>query len=199
MAHSGKTITFATDLLPNEDDTYSLGSDTNNLRWKIFGKLNTNHINQTALIGTREMAGGDKGTSANPRYLPEKWKFNANITVTDGDIITIKTPGAGHDYGTYLSLDNGANYYPIVLNTNGRYTTHFSTGTAITLRFDSSGSAASMFALNGQNNTTRATVSGGVWRLLTVYDSGNTNDTSVMYIRVGSALYQTTTKYQRYV
>ena len=37
MAHSGKTITFATDLLPNEDKVYNLG--TNNQRWKIYGEL----------------------------------------------------------------------------------------------------------------------------------------------------------------
>ena len=37
MAHSGKSITFATDLLPNEDKIYNLG--TNNQRWKIYGEL----------------------------------------------------------------------------------------------------------------------------------------------------------------
>jgi hypothetical protein len=37
MAHSGKTITFATDLLPNEDNIYSLG--TVEQRWKIHGDI----------------------------------------------------------------------------------------------------------------------------------------------------------------
>ena len=37
MARSGKTITFATDLLPNEDGEYKLG-DTNK-NWKIYGAI----------------------------------------------------------------------------------------------------------------------------------------------------------------
>lgn len=37
MAHSGKTITFATDLLPNEDNIYSLG--TTGQRWKVYGDI----------------------------------------------------------------------------------------------------------------------------------------------------------------
>lgn len=36
MAHSGKTITFATDLLPQEDNTYRLGNT--NQRWKVYGE-----------------------------------------------------------------------------------------------------------------------------------------------------------------
>ena len=37
MPHSGKTMTFATDLVPQEDNIYSLGY--NNQRWKIYGDL----------------------------------------------------------------------------------------------------------------------------------------------------------------
>lgn len=37
MAHSGKSITFGADLLPNEDNIYNLG--TTNQTWKIFGTL----------------------------------------------------------------------------------------------------------------------------------------------------------------
>ena len=37
MAHSGKTMTFATDLVPQEDNIYRLGYD--NQRWKIYGDL----------------------------------------------------------------------------------------------------------------------------------------------------------------
>ena len=35
MAHSGKSITFATDLYPHESDIYTLGKDAN--KWKIVG------------------------------------------------------------------------------------------------------------------------------------------------------------------
>ena len=38
MAHSGKSITFATDLLPQEDNTYKLGN-TEHI-WKIYGNIN---------------------------------------------------------------------------------------------------------------------------------------------------------------
>ena len=57
MAHSGKTITFATDLLPNEDNTYSLGN--NSYKWKnlyLSGNLSdgTNSITSTELITKTE-------------------------------------------------------------------------------------------------------------------------------------------------
>jgi len=37
MAHSGKTMTFATDLVPQENNVYSLGFDKK--KWKIFGEI----------------------------------------------------------------------------------------------------------------------------------------------------------------
>lgn len=37
MAHSGKIMTFATDLVPQESDIYSLGD--NDLRWRIYGNI----------------------------------------------------------------------------------------------------------------------------------------------------------------
>ena len=37
MAHSGKTMTFATDLLPNENNIYNLGNT--NKQWKIYGTV----------------------------------------------------------------------------------------------------------------------------------------------------------------
>jgi hypothetical protein len=118
--------------------------------------------------------GGDKGESANPRYLPTKWSFNHGYNPSNGDIIVIKTPGAGHSYGVYLSMNNGTNYYPITLNGTTRLTTHFGAGMYLLLMFNSSNSAASMYALDGQNNTTTATVTGGTWCVLNFYDS-NTN------------------------
>ena len=165
---------------------------------RVTDQLSTASMNQTPLIGTGE-AGGDKGSSANPRYFPARWKFNTNINLVDGTIVTFKIPIAGHDYGTFLSLDNGTTYKPIVYSSTARLTTHFGVNCIVTAQYDSSGSAASMFAVAGQNNTTRVTVSGGVWRMLTLYDSGNSNDTSVMYIRAANATYKPTTNYQRYV
>ena len=53
MAHSGKTITFATDLLPNEDGIYNLGN--NDAKWKIYGVwngANIGNITNDGKIGT---------------------------------------------------------------------------------------------------------------------------------------------------
>ena len=58
MAHSGKTITFATDLLPNEDNTYNLGSSS--LKWKIFGSL----TGAASLLTTSNL-----GSATKPIYL----------------------------------------------------------------------------------------------------------------------------------
>jgi len=72
-------------------------------------------------------------------------------------------------------MNNGTNYYPITLSGTGKLTTHFPSGSYIILVFDSSNSAASIYALAGQDNTTTATVTGGTWRVFNYYDSGNTN------------------------
>jgi len=82
-----------------------------------------------------------------------------------------------------MSIDNGANYYPVVLNGTGRITTHYPVNTYITVIFEPTGSAASMFALEGQTSSTRITVTGGVWRVLNYYDS-NSNDTGYYHRRI---------------
>lgn len=109
-------------------------------------------------------------------YKPNLWKFNAGLTATDGMVISITTPNGGHDYGTFLSMNNGSNYYPIVLSGTDRMTTHYPSGSQLLLAFDSDGSAASVFPVAGA--TARQTVTGGVWRVLNYYDSGNTRNTA---------------------
>lgn len=134
--------------------------------------LGTSRINQ-AVTGTQVANGLDNGSSASPnRYTPAKWSFNLGFQPTTGDIIMIKTPGAGHDYGVFLSTDNGSHYYPITLNGTGRMTTHYPTGTYLQLAFDSANSAASVFAFDGGDS--RVTVTGGTWRVLNYYDSNST-------------------------
>lgn len=183
MAHSGKTITFATDLLPNEDNIYNLGSSGQ--RWKIQGATVTDRLTTTKpinqIITGTGTAATDSGSGDN-RYKPAKWTFNLGAAApVDGDIITIKIPVAGHDYGVFLSTNNGTNYYPVVCNGTGRLTTHYPVNTYITVIFESTGSAASMFALAG--GTSRITVSGGVWRVINYYDSNN-NDTGYYHRRI---------------
>ena len=135
------------------------------------GNLNLDHAVNMILKGTGTAA-SDKGSGVSPRYFPAKWTFNTGRTPADGDIIVIETPIAGHDYGVFLSIDNGSHYYPITLSGTGRLTTHWPAGSYVALIFDSNNSAASMFAVNGAD--ARSTVTGGTWRSLNYYSSGNT-------------------------
>lgn len=113
---------------------------------------------------------GTAATTSGSNYVPAKWTFNTGQNASNGDIVTIKIPVAGHDYGVFMSVNNGTNYYPVV-NGNGttRTTTHYPNGTPIMLVFDSSGSADSVYPLAG--DTARTTVTGGVWRVVNFYNS----------------------------
>ena len=151
----------------------------------LTGRLTTaDPINQ--IITGSGTAASDKGSGVSPRYFPAKWTFNTGQTATNGDIITIKLPVAGHTYGVFLSIDNGSHYHPVVVgNGTGRITTHYGNGTPIQLIFDSSGSAADMYALNGAD--ARATVTGGVWRVLNYYTDGNTYTQAYCSTAAGTA------------
>ena len=133
-------------------------------------------------------AGRDAGAGADPRYFPAVWTFNAGFTPQNGDIFAIKIPVAGHSYGVYLSVNNGANYYPIVCNGTGRLTTHYGVNTQILLMFDASGSAASMTPKDGAAAANGSTISGGVFRVLNYYDANTTYSAmSVAEARGGTA------------
>lgn len=142
--------------------------------------------------------GADNGANASPRYVPSIWTFDTGLTASDGDIFTIKVPAAGHNYGVYMSIDNGAHYYPIVLNGTGRLTTHYGVDRYIQVIFESAGSAASITPLAGASSANGSTISGGVFRVLNYYDSGNTNDTTTTYARFSYSQYAPTTALYRY-
>ena len=150
----------------------------------LTGRVTTSKFLNYLVKGGTGTAGGDKGSSANPRYVPSIWTFNTGQTATDGDIIMFKIPVAGHDYGVYLSIDNGTNYYPVVVTGNGRLTTHYGNGNYIAVIFRSDGSAASMIPRAGNNDGARVTVSGGVWQCIDYYDSGNTYDRTSIQTRI---------------
>ena len=160
--------------------TSSRGDTTTILNNAIYANPSTGMITTFGLTAKKVnnfitgsgTAASDKGSGVSPRYFPAKWTFNIGSTLTDGDIITIKIPVAGHSYGVYLSIDNGTTYKPIVLNGTGRLTTHYGVNTYITLVYESTGSAASIYAVDGGDATT--TITGGVWRVINYYDS-NTN------------------------
>ena len=156
--------------LPN-NETYDINDIT---KLPLEGGTLTGRLTTTKPINQIITGTGTIGSYTNSTYYPAKWTFNIGTEApTNGDIITIKIPVAGHDYGVFLSINNGTNYHPIVLNGSGRLTTHYPVNTYITLIFESTASAGSMMALNGQTSSTRITVSGGAWRVINYYDSNS--------------------------
>lgn len=149
------------------------GSARDNTKLPLAGGTLTGRVTTEKVINHAVIGSGTVGSYTNSTYYPAKWTFNTGMTAQNGDIITIKLPCAGHDYGVFMSIDNGTNYYPVVLSGTNRVTTQYPNGGYITVIFNSSGSAASMFALAGQTSSTRITVNGGVWQVLNYYDSGN--------------------------
>ena len=146
----------------------SLYSTTLNVTNRITAERAINQI-----ITGSGVAAKDNG-SGNNRYQPATWTFDAGQAAANGDIYTIKVPVAGHDYGVYMSIDGGTTYYPVALNNTGRLTTHYAVNTYAQVIFESTGSVVSIYPLGG--GTARQTVTGGVWRILNYYDSGNPGD-----------------------
>ena len=150
----------------------------------LTGRVTTSKALNYLLTGTGT-AGADKGDGQNPRYVPAKWTFDTGQTPTDGDIIIVKNPVAGHDYGVYISINNGTTYHPAVLKDTSRLTTHYGgAGNYSVFIFRSAGSAASMIPLAGNTDGTRVTVTGGVWTGIDYYDSGNTYDRTSQQTRI---------------
>ena len=150
----------------------------------LTGRVTTSKALNYLLTGTGT-AGADKGSGQNPRYVPAKWTFDTGQTPTDGDVIIVKNPVAGHDYGVYISINNGTSYHPAVLKDTSRLTTHYGgAGNYSVFIFRSAGSAASMIPLAGNTDGTRVTVTGGVWTGIDYYDSGNTYDRTSMQTRI---------------
>ena len=156
-------MTFKANLLPQSKLGYELGSSTQ--LWHSYS------INNSLITGTGT-AGKDAGSGDN-RYQPARWTFDTSKNATDGDSYLIKIPVAGHDYGVFMSVDNGAHYYPVVLNGTARITTHYPVSTYLQVVFESTGSAAYMFPLAG--GTSRVTVSNGAFRVINYYDSNSDN------------------------
>ena len=116
---------------------------------------------------------GTAGVNNSGTYTPVKWTFNAGVTVADGDRFTVKIPNISNaDWGVFMSVNNGTNYYPVGLLPNGRLTTHYAVGCYIDVVFEAGGCVDSVFPLAGGTARTNIT-SGGVWRVINYYDSNS--------------------------
>ena len=87
-----------------------------------------------------------------------------------------------------MSVNNGTNYYPVVLNGTGRVTVHYPVNTYIQVVFEAGGSAASMTPLAGANSANGSTVTGGAFRVINYYDTNTTYSAmSVAEMKTGTA------------
>lgn len=120
------------------------------------------------LITGTGTAAQDKGSGVTNRYVPAKWTFDTGRTATAGDIITIKIPVAGHDYGVFVSVDNGTNYIPVALNGTARLTTHFPINQTLQLVYEPDTTVNSVFPVAGGDARVNIT---GVWRVLNYRDN----------------------------
>lgn len=112
MARSGKTITFATDLLPHEDGIYNLGNT--NYKWKIFGDVTGNASTATKLNSAVSIWGNSFDGSSD---IGGHIKFHHSTTRGE-------KPGA-NNYNSILFQDSGeyglgmiANIYETATNTS---------------------------------------------------------------------------------
>ena len=148
-------------------DSNGLQISTNYLKLSggtMTGTLTTRMpINQIITDGRLTAAVSDEVS------LPEKWNFNTSIVPTQGDILTIQTPGDGHDNGIMLSLDNGTTYHPISLNGNDRLIDEYPANSILTLVYDENNVVHNVYPASGAATRTSIT---GTWRVINYYDSG---------------------------
>lgn len=138
-------------------------------------------INQIVTgTGTAATSSSSGGTTT---YYPAKWNFDLGIaTPSAGDQLVIKIPVAGHDYGVWISTDNGITYFPVARNYGtSRLTTHYPNGAYICVVFETyiasntnSGAVNDVYPVAG--GTSRINPRIGCWRVLNDYDSDNTYD-----------------------
>lgn len=164
LAGSTATATTTEGSSKNVGMTYNPSTSALTVNKKITTIAANNFITGS---GTAGSSGGTPTT-----YYPAKWTFNKGITVADGDMFTIKIPVAGHTYGTYLSLNNGTNYYPVVINSTTRLTTQYPVNNYITVVYETGGTATSIYPVTG--GTTTGTSAAGVFRVINFYDSNTT-------------------------
>lgn len=144
-------------------------------------------------------AGYDAGSGASPRYFPAKYIYNTALTsVADGDMITVKMPVAGSEYGTYLSIDGGSNYYPIALYDDIKFATEYGVGDYVTLIFVNNGAVDDIYPVTGGN--TPGTVTGGAFRVVNYHEQtvDQTYDGTSANAQSGTAVAEAVDEYTAY-
>ena len=145
-------------------------------RIKVFSKyIESKYPWNTMLTATSSAAAAGDATNG---YTAARWVFNLGMaTPADGDTITIKVPVVSHDYGVYISTDNGTTFKPVgILGSTTRLTGQYGANSILTLTYDSDGQINNMFPTGvgtDTASTSRKNVTGGCWRVVNYYDSGN--------------------------
>lgn len=164
------------------------GSARDSTKLPLAGGTMTGRITSakpnTLLITGSGTAASDKGSGVSPRYFPAKWTFNTGVAPADGDVITIKIPVAGHDYGVFVSINNGTNYHPVRFGYGtSRLTTHFGNGQYITLVYTPNATVNSIYAAAGADARSNIT---GCWTVVNTYDT-NTVPSAICTTAAGTA------------
>lgn len=130
------------------------------------GKLTNNTFTHPLISGTGTAAVAK--TSSVPGK-PALWKFNLSTsTPTEGDVICIKIPCAGHGNGVFVSTDNGTTYYPVSVTGTTALTTHYINGDCIELVFLDTGGTNGVYPVAGGTATTN--ISGKHWLVINYYN-----------------------------
>ena len=145
----------------------------------MTGQITSAKPNKWLITGS-----GTAATTSGSNYIPAKWTFNTGINPSDGLTIWIKIPVAGHDYGVFVSINNGSSYQPVCLNGADRLTTHFPSGQMLCLTYDANAVTNSVFPVAGA--TARSNITGS-WRV-TNYRDNNTTYSITQYTASPSSL-----------
>ena len=131
------------------------------------------------------------GSSTSGSYLSVKWEgtIPGVSEVYNGLKIAyrIATRTGVATAGVVLSIDNGAHYYPVVIQTNTLVTTHYPVGATFLAVFNSTQNATAYLTAG-----TKSTVT-GCWQIME-YDS-NTNTQLRSYVSTGDKEYPITARY----
>lgn len=139
--------------------------------------------NGTTATTTKGYTYGVAGVTTSP-YNYAKWYAYLDsgvTTLTNGMIISIKIPVAGCNYGCCVSIDGGTTFKPVVYNSNSIVTGHYGTGVELLLMYDSN------FAASVWSNSSSAATITGVWRVMNMWDSGNTISSAMCYTSAETA------------